>query len=459
MWMLPEDFINTTKATFGEHLWQCYLDAMSEPSPVSIRLNRQKIVECDIFPKKENVAWCADGFYLNQRPQFTFDPLMHAGAYYVQEASSMFLHHVLTHVMDKDPVIMIDMCAAPGGKSTLACSMLPEGSLLVCNEPVPQRASILAENIQKWGLPNVVVTNNYPRDIRKTGITCDIVLCDVPCSGEGMFRKDEGAIGEWGIQNVAKCHALQREIVSEAWQCLKQDGIMVYSTCTFNTNENEENVRWICESLGGEIVSIPTEKEWDITGSLLPHFNDSVYRFIPGKTRGEGLFMAVIRKTSECTQRMPKTKSTSKGNTRSEWLKNPENYVIEQNQQAITATPKAWQPLVSYLSKELRVIHSGIRLGTIKGKDIIPDQCLTMSTELSDDAFPRTEVDWQTAIAYLRKEAITLPADTPRGHVLLTYQQLPLGFVKNLGNRANNLYPNEWRIKTTHIPEELGVRN
>lgn len=450
--MLPKDFIESTKATFGNALWQHYLDAMSEPSPVSIRLNRQKAVVKDMFPEKEDVAWCADGFYLNRRPQFTFDPLMHAGAYYVQEASSMFLYHVLTHIMGKDPVIMIDMCAAPGGKSTLACSMLPVGSLLVSNEPVPQRASILAENIQKWGIPNVVVTNNYPRDIRKTGITCDIVLCDVPCSGEGMFRKDEGAIGEWSIQNVAKCHALQREIVGEAWQCLRQDGIMIYSTCTFNTSENEENVRWICESLGGEVIDIPIKKEWDITGSLLPHFDDSVYRFIPGKTRGEGLFMAVIRKTGECTQRMLKTKSTGKGSNSSEWLKNPENYIIEQDQQTVTATPKAWQPLVGLLQKELRVIHSGIRLGTIKGKDIIPDQSLALSTELCDDAFPRTEVDWQTAIAYLRKEAITLPADTPRGHVLLTYRQLPLGFVKNLGNRANNLYPAEWRIKTTHIP-------
>lgn len=450
--MLPNDFIESTRATFGEALWEQYLGAFDSGAPVSIRLNRRKATDGIAGNGHERVAWCDDGIYLDERPQFTFDPLLHAGAYYVQEASSMFLHHVMKHVLGKEPLLMIDMCAAPGGKSTLACSLLPEGSMIVSNEPVAQRASILSENMKKWGMPNVVVTNNYPRDIRKTGITADIVLCDVPCSGEGMFRKDEATIGEWSMKNVEKCSAMQREIVSEAWQCLRQGGIMIYSTCTFNTRENEENVRWISESMDGEIIEIPTEKEWGITGSLLPGFDEPVYRFIPGRTRGEGLFMAVIRKKGECTQRMPKMKVNDKEKSSTEWLKNPEEYVVEQNGLNITATPKAWQPIVKHLTKELRVVHAGISLGTVKGKDIIPDQCLALSTELKSDAFPKAEVDWQTAIAYLRKEAITLDADMPRGHVLLTYRQMPLGFVKNLGNRANNLYPAEWRIKTTHVP-------
>lgn len=450
--MLPNDFIESTRATFGESLWEQYLGAFDVPAPVSIRLNRRKAAADMVVYEKEEVAWCADGFYLCERPQFTFDPLMHAGAYYVQEASSMFLHHVLKHVVGKEPVLMIDMCAAPGGKSTLACSILPEGSMLVSNEPVPQRASILAENAQKWGMPNMVVTNNYPRDLRRTGIIADIVLCDVPCSGEGMFRKDEATINEWSLQNVEKCSTLQREIASEAWQCLKQNGIMIYSTCTFNTRENEENVKWICDNLDGEVIEIPIEKEWNITGSLLEGFDKPVYRFIPGHARGEGLFMCAIRKKGECTQRMPKMKSQNKEKTTTEWLTNPQEYIVEQNGQTVSATPKGWLPLVKHLTNELKVIHAGIRLGTVKGKDIIPDQCLALSTELKSDAFATAEIDWQTAIAYLRKEAIMLPADTPRGHVLLTYRQMPLGFVKNLGNRANNLYPAEWRIKTTHIP-------
>ena len=454
--MLPKDFIESTRATFGERLWEEYLGAFDVAAPASIRLNRLKATPSDIADGKEKVAWCADGYYLKERPQFTFDPLMHAGSYYVQEASSMFLAHVLRHVLGKDPIVMIDMCAAPGGKSTLACSMLPEGSMLLTNEPVPQRASILAENVQKWGMSGVVVTNNYPRDIRRTGITADVVLCDVPCSGEGMFRKDEATMGEWSMANVEKCGTLQREIVSEAWQCLRQDGIMIYSTCTFNTRENEENVRWICDNLDGEIVEIPTEKEWNITGSLLQGFDKPVYRFIPGHTRGEGLFMAVIRKRGECTQRLPKMKPIiNKVRQQTSWLKHPEEYIIGQTGQTITAIQKQWNALTTHLAGSLKVVHAGIRLGTIKGKDIIPEQCLALSTELREDAFPTQDVDWQTAIAFLRKEAIMLPADAPRGHVLIRYRKQPIGFVKNLGNRTNNLYPAEWRIKTTHIPDNI----
>lgn len=454
--MLPKDFIESTRATFGERLWEEYLGAFDVAAPASIRLNRLKAAPSDIAGGKEEVAWCADGYYLRARPQFTFDPLMHSGSYYVQEASSMFLAHVLRHVLGKVPIVMIDMCAAPGGKSTLACSMLPEGSMLLTNEPAPQRASILAENVQKWGMAGVVVTNNYPRDIRRTGITADVVLCDVPCSGEGMFRKDEATMGEWSMANVEKCSTLQREIVSEAWQCLRQNGIMIYSTCTFNTRENEENVRWICDNLDGEIVEIPTQKEWNITGSLLQGFDKPVYRFIPGRTRGEGLFMAVIRKRGECTQRLPKMKPIiNKVRQQASWLRHPEEYIIGQTGQTITAIQKQWNALTTHLAGSLKVVHAGIRLGTIKGKDIIPDQCLALSTELREDAFPTQDVDWQTAIAFLRKEAITLPADAPRGHVLIRYRKQPIGFVKNLGNRANNLYPVEWRIKTTHIPDGI----
>ncbi|MDD7317534.1 MAG: hypothetical protein SOZ80_07595 [Prevotella sp.] len=454
--MLPEEFINITRSMFGEDLWQVFLKAFDEPAPASIRLNTDKITVGSMASAAERVAWCDNGYYLKERPQFTFDPLLHAGAYYVQEASSMFLQHVMKHVSGSEPVVMIDMCAAPGGKSTAASTVLPEGSLIVSNEPVPQRANILAENIQKWGMQNVVVTNNRPQELRRTGIVADIILCDVPCSGEGMFRKDEGAIAEWSIRNVERCRALQREIVAEAWQCLKQGGTMIYSTCTFNSRENEENVRWICENLDAEVVDIPTEKEWNITGSLLADFNEKVYRFIPGMTRGEGLFMAVLRKNGECNQRMPKTKRQVGGDRTVEgWIMNPENYITEGLKQGITAIPKRWYALAKHLAGTLKVVHQGVRLGTIKGRDIVPDQCLALSTALRRDAFTTAEVDRKTATDYLRKEAVTLSDDVERGFVLLTYRDMPLGFVKNLGNRANNLYPAEWRIKTTHVPDSM----
>ena len=214
----------------------------------------------------------------------------------------MFITHVLRSLADSSlftlhsSLHLLDMCAAPGGKSTAMRTVLPEGSTLVSNEPIPNRAQILLENITKWGWPDCIVTNNYPRDFRKAKILFDLILCDVPCSGEGMFRKDPATIGEWSPQNVEKCWRLQREIVSDAWECLNPGGLLIYSTCTYNIKENEENVRWIMETYDAEPVTIPTDPSWNITGSLLPGFDAPVYRFIPGITRSEGLFLCVLRK-------------------------------------------------------------------------------------------------------------------------------------------------------------------
>ncbi|MBR2778437.1 MAG: hypothetical protein IKD75_15335 [Prevotella sp.] len=386
---LPEEFIRETRLVMGDDRLNRFMEAFNEEAPTSIRVNPARHALAD----GERVPWCQEGYYLEGRPQFTFDPLFHAGCYYVQEAASMFVTHVLRNCqlsIDHCPSVL-DMCAAPGGKSTAARSVLPEGSLLVSNEPVPTRAQILLENITKWGAPNCIVTNNYPRDFRKAKARFDIIICDVPCSGEGMFRKDPATIGEWSLQNVEKCWRLQREIVADAWECLNPGGIMIYSTCTFNTKENEENVRWMMEELGAEILEVPTQPEWNITGSLLEGFNAPVYRFIPGITRSEGLFLAVLRK-----------KNVTEGTG----------------------------PIVTF--QRLKVLKA----------------------DLPEGEFPHVALDYQEALKYLRGEALVLPPDTPKGFVTVTYKGAPLGPVKNIGNRANNLYPKPWRIKTTHLPTD-----
>ena len=377
----------------GESRFNRFLGALDEEPPVSIRLNPKKVSQSDgsiVTP----VPWCAEGYYLEGRPQFTFDPLFHAGCYYVQEASSMFITHVLRHLLPLTSDILhlsvLDLCAAPGGKSTAVRSVLPEGSTLVSNEPNPTRAQILLENITKWGYDNCTVTNLYPRDFRKAKARFDIILCDVPCSGEGMFRKDPNAISEWSLQNVEKCWRLQREIVADAWECLNPGGILIYSTCTYNTKENEENIRWIQQEYDAEILTIPIHPEWNITGSLLTGFDAPVYRFIPGYTRGEGLFMAVLRKvdSGQCP---------------------------------------------------LSTIHSKLK---------------ALASDLPQGDFPRVDLSYSEALRYLRGEALVLPPDTPRGIVTVTYKGFPLGPAKNIGNRANNLYPKPWRIKTTHLPAD-----
>ena len=279
---LPEDFIRETRLLMGEDRFNCFLGAFDEEPPVSIRLNPRAQGDCPRCALVEGeVPWCPEGYYLSGRPQFTFDPLFHAGCYYVQEAASMFITHVLRHTPLFSPlkggsergVIALDLCAAPGGKSTAMRTVLPEGSTLVSNEPIPTRAQILLENITKWGWPDCIVTNNYPRDFRKAKMKFDLILCDVPCSGEGMFRKDPATISEWSLQNVEKCWRLQREIVADAWECLNPGGILIYSTCTYNIKENEENVRWILDTYDAEALTIPTDPSWHITGSLLPGFD------------------------------------------------------------------------------------------------------------------------------------------------------------------------------------------
>ncbi|MBR0259375.1 MAG: hypothetical protein IJQ49_03790 [Prevotella sp.] len=414
---LPAEFTEYTRQLMGEERFGRYLKSFEEEPPVSIRPNPMKI-KTDRWQvvDAEPVPWCRNAYYLKKRPNFTFDPLFHAGCYYVQEAASMFLDEVLrqsltSHLFSakqsvalRIPLTSLDLCAAPGGKSTLLRSALPDDCVLYSNEPIRNRANILLENVTKWGYPNHYVTNVYPEAYRKSKMKFDVILCDVPCSGEGMFRKDEATIHEWSPQQVEKCWQLQRDIMTDAWACLNDGGLFIYSTCTFNTKENEENIRWMLETFeDANVLEINTKPEWNITGSLLEGFREPVYRFIPGVSRSEGLFVCVIRKGSRLAIPKEQTKNSHAGNKR-----------FPRREQSIPT------------------------LGTIA---------------LHVDG-PQVELTYQQAMAYLRHEALVLPEDTPRGLVNVAFQGFPLGPAKNIGPRANNLYPKEWKIKTTHIPND-----
>ena len=387
MMALPQVFTDYTRKLFGEDMFARFLSSFSVPSPVSIRLNPFKIKNCR-QPKStilDPVPWCDLGYYLNQRPDFTFDPLLHAGCYYVQEASSMFVTQAIKQYVRGD-VTMLDLCAAPGGKSTCVRSFLTPDSVLVCNEPIRNRYNVLAENVSKFGMHNTIVVSKYPKDFKKSEFSdFDVILADVPCSGEGMFRKDEDCIKQWSPQTVERCCRLQREIISDIWDCLTPGGLLIYSTCTFNTKENEENVRWICSELGANVLPLETCPEWNIVGSLLKDYDEPVYRFIPGTVRGEGLFLAVLQKDGQ---------------------------------------------------KVKRTVRKQVN-----------------DTEIQN--YPICSVDYRTAINYLRREAIHLPDDAPRGLVQIAYKDFVLGQAKNIGSRANNLYPKEWAIRSTHIPSEF----
>lgn len=475
---LPVSFVDYTRSLLGDAEYGRLSEALNDEQPVSIRLNEAKYPVASSPLSGDGscrVPWTSAGFYLSRRPTFTFDPLFHAGCYYVQEASSMFVEQALRQYVGADPVVALDLCAAPGGKSTHVRSLLPEGSLLVANEVIRNRSQILAENLTKWGHPDVVVTNNDPADFSSLTAFFDVILTDVPCSGEGMFRKDPVAVSEWSLENVDVCWQRQRRILSDIWPCLKPGGLLVYSTCTYNTKEDEENIRWMRDTFGAEILPLDIPADWNITGNLLAGEDFPVYRFLPHRTRGEGFFLALLRKPEQEEEGLEENFQPSRRKLAAScgkkkqasaiskeqlalvrrWLLSPDDYELSVVGTSVTAFPKAYLSELSSLQQSLRVIQSGVSLAEAKGKDLIPHHALAMNCLLCTDAFSHEEVTYEQAIAYLRKEAIVLSAAAPRGYVLLTYKDVPLGFVKNIGNRANNLYPQEWRIRSGYLPEEV----
>ncbi|MDR2057539.1 MAG: rRNA cytosine-C5-methyltransferase [Dysgonamonadaceae bacterium] len=443
---LPEAFISRTKALLGDE-WADFEQALQEESPVSIRLNPSKIghslpCHCGLGPQSlEKIPWASDAYYLPHRPSFTLDPLFHAGCYYVQEASSMYLEQIVKKWISC-PSKVLDLCAAPGGKSTQLSSILPKKSLLVSNEIIQSRVHILSENLIKWGNPHTIVTNNDPSVFGRINNFFDVILADVPCSGEGMFRKDPNSIGEWSPANVRLCAERQKRILANSWPALKPGGLLIYSTCTYNYEENEENLEWICRELSAEIVEEPR-------------------RFLPHKTKGEGFFISGLKKSNN---RFPSDNLSpgyfpQKGAAISKpcksllpfsldkaWEKEEFTFFSENN--TLLAIPSIHQRDYILLKNKLKIMFAGIALGKSKGKDWIPAHALAMSCRLPSSVFPEWEVDKDTALKYLRKETLqNLPADFPHGHILVMYQKYPLGFIKNTGNRGNNLYPQEWRIR------------
>lgn len=381
---------------------QGLLDALSSGSPcVAVRLNRRKMTDADLASlPADPVAWCPLGRYLPERRPFTFDPAFHQGRYYVQDPSSMCIGAVIASLGLDAPVAYLDSCAAPGGKTTAAIDALPEGSFVVANEYDPSRADALVENITRWGAVDVAVTVGDTARLARYGeATFDVIAADVPCSGEGMMRKEPKAVEQWSPALVEQCAALQREIVGNLWPMLRPGGYLIYSTCTFSPQENEHNVEWICTELGAERLPLPLGSDMGVVdGHFYPHL-----------VRGEGLFMALLRKPG--------------GPLR------PNPSVDEKR-----------------LRKATKVALLGVERTELKGRDAIPTHRAVLATDWRRGSLPEVEVDRDTALAYLHRDAITLPADTPRGIVVLTYGDAPLGLVKNLGNRANNLLPKHLRI-------------
>ena len=362
----------------------------------------------------------------------------------------MFITHVIRHFIH-EPVRYLDLCAAPGGKTTAAMQALPQGSLVVANEIVPPRARVLTDNVIRWGNPRCVVTSNAPSQFGKLTHFFDVIATDVPCSGEGMMRKDDEAVTQWSSELVSQCAQRQREIITDVWQALRPGGLLIYSTCTYNRQENEEMAEFI-QQLGATSLEVPVEPSWNIHPAI--GSDAHCYRFMPHRVDGEGLFMAVFRKDGDAPRQdiRIKEKNTKKADEIGKnWLNSPDDYVLDLQDDVHVAVPRDISHQVAALRASLNVLHAGVELATVMGRKLVPHHALAMSVARSADSFPVCEVDYQTALRYLRGESITV--DAARGHVLIAHNGAVLGFANNLGNRANNLYPKPLRILSTHLPD------
>ncbi len=436
---LPEDFEKRVQQ--DPFLNATILESLNSTAPVSVRLNLNKTHPDLAF--SENVPWCNGGFYLEKRPVFTLDPLFHAGCYYPQEAGSMVLDEVFKQLDLPSEPKFLDLCAAPGGKSTLIASFLEGKGLLVANEFVHSRAMILKENLTKWGVSNVIVTNNKPADFDQLPHFFDVVLADVPCSGEGMFRKDPESRKEWSLKNVHMCALRQQQIIEDSWNALAPGGYLIYSTCTLNADENESNVKWISNTYNAEIVQLKIDESFK-------KGRDGVgYYAIPGITKSEGFFIAVLKKGDESPQKMKKISF-------SDWKPYKDmdaiNAICNENANCffhwkdfiLTFPQSISESLHQILGSKLYVIKTGTTLGSIVGKKIIPSEELALNPYLRLNN-QSIEFTLEQASHYLKGETFNLPSH--RGYILVNFQNEPLGWINHLGNRFNNMYPKEWRIR------------
>ena len=414
----------------------------------SIRLNPLKQSMVNSQWPMDVIDWCPYGRYLSKRPFFTFDPLIHAGAYYVQEASSMFLWHVLQETVGSDSQKkVLDLCAAPGGKSTLLASYFSNG-LIIANELIKSRASVLVENITKWGAGHVIVTNNDPSHFQSLPGFFDVMLIDAPCSGSGLFRKDPNAVEEWSENNVLLCSQRQQRILADAIPALQQDGILIYATCSYSQEEDEAIADWLVTEMQMESKQLPIPDSWGIVETQSPEKGAFGYRFYPYKINGEGFFIAAFQKKSmpenirwkEQALSVPSKTEISRIN---DFLLIPADNTLFKQSDSIRTIKKQWLTDLQVLAKCLYIKKAGVEIGAIKGKDVIPSHELALSL-LPLDANASVALTEKEALQYLRRKELVLEA--VKGWNLVRYCGLPLGWIKVLPNRINNYYPAEWRI-------------
>ena len=453
---LPEKFVERLFAELGEADARALCAALDGEPSAAVRMNPFKAREQMYGVFGEPLAWSRWGRMPASRPSFTLDPAFHAGCYYVQEAASQFVGHILASAGVGAGARILDMCAAPGGKTTLYASVAGREGLVVANEPVARRAAVLADNVRKWGTGNVVVTCDVPRSFALSGEKFDVVAVDAPCSGEGMFRKEKASRTEWSAGGVHQCAARQNEILSEAWEALREGGVLIYSTCTFNRTENEEVLQAFAERVGSALCvtdDIACPEAWGVMTGRVGAFR--TFRFYPHRTSGEGFFAAAAVKGSA-----PHGGGTGAGSRRREvlseltgsarhavarWFAAPETMRFAVAGDTVYALRAETFDDVKRISSSVNAIYSGVETGRLYGGELKPAHALAMFCDMNRGAVNVAELPREEALGYLRKELFDV---TPlaEGMNLVLCDGYALGFAKRIGRRCNNAYPNSLRI-------------
>ncbi|HEX4371860.1 MAG TPA: RNA methyltransferase [Puia sp.] len=400
-----------------------------------------------------NIPWSSHSYYLDKRPSFTLDPLFHAGTYYVQEASSMFLEEILKQTVAlSKPLRILDLCAAPGGKSTLIQSLINSDSLLVSNEVIKSRVNILTENIIKWGADNVIVTNNDPKDFLRVENYFDVIIIDAPCSGSGLFRKEPDAINEWSEENVNLCNQRQQRIIGDVMPALKQNGILIYSTCSYSKEEDEDILDWMITEFDFNSIPLKRDENWNIVETVSEKTNGYGYRFYPDKLKGEGFFIAALQRKEGADFYFPKTKKNNAEKlTKNEevivkkWISDKADLIFFKKNDLVYALPSNLIDDLNFLRSSLYIKKAGVLLGKIAHDELIPEHELALSNIINDN-IRYIDLSKEQSLNYLRKEEIKIETNL-KGWCIVKYENQNLGWIKILQNRINNYYPSEWRIR------------
>ncbi len=434
---LPKEFIERVQVDLGKESDDFFASLKTTP-PVSIRFHPHK--RTDHIHNTTAIPWCDLGYYLEERISFTSDPAFHAGSFYVQEASSMFLEKVIKQwIPDFKDLNVLDLCAAPGGKSTHLLSLMDGNGLLVSNEVTPARNAILRHNISKWGYSNVVVTQSRPESFTSLGTLFDVMVIDAPCSGEGLFRKDMAAIDEWSVKNTLLCSARQNHILSNVTNSLKKSGILIYSTCTFNPQENDDVIQGLINTGQFESLKIPKVHDGIVE-------TKHGLQFYPHKIKGEGFYIAALIKTDDQgikPARRKQNKILSLSDQVKQWIGVPDGHRLYQNDNRQYVFPELLAAQFDLLKEHLHIKQAGLCVGETKGKDLIPSPELALSLSLGDN-ISKVDLNYDEAMEFLRcnNSGMSLPL----GWHLATYMNMGLGWLKSVQGRNNNYFPKSWRI-------------